>query len=182
MQAKNAEIRTPRLSLLPCTPADREDFIALERDGDVMHFLNGGPVDHATIDPDRAGFLMPRGTETYVWTGRLKSDGAFVGWFCLYPETTGCAELGYRMARRHWGSGLASEGASALVRWGFEVAGYGEIVACTMAVNSASRRVMEKIGMVHVRTTFPEFPVALAGAELGEVWYACHPPHSSAAP
>lgn len=164
-------IETARLRLLPCTPADSDDFIALEQDAEVMHFLNGGPVDHAAIDPDHAGFLMPRGTETYVWTGRQRSDGAFVGWFCLYPETPLRAELGYRLARNGWGKGYATEGAAALVRWGFESCGYADVVACTMAVNRGSRRVMEKIGMRHVRTDFPTFAIPLPGAEEGEVWY-----------
>ena len=42
------------------------------------------------------------------------------------------------------GQGLASEGAAALVNWGFRSGGYDKIVATTMAVNHASRRVMEK--------------------------------------
>lgn len=172
----NPVIETARLRLLQCTPADREDFVALELDAEVMHFLNGGPVDHADIDPDHAGFMMPRGTETYVWTGRQRSDGAFVGWFCLYPETPLRAELGYRLARKGWGKGYATEGAAALVRWGFDFCGYGEIVACTMAVNRASCRVMEKIGMRHVRTDFPTFVPPLPGAEDGEVWYRMPPP------
>jgi RimJ/RimL family protein N-acetyltransferase len=40
-----------------------------------------------------------------------------------------------------------------------------------MAVNHGSRRVMEKIGMKHVRTRFPDFPSPIPGTEDGEVWY-----------
>jgi RimJ/RimL family protein N-acetyltransferase len=69
-----------------------------------------------------------------------------------------------------WGQGLASEGASALVNWGFRSAGYDKIVACTLAVNHGSRRVLDKIGMHHARTvayTAEPFP----GTEHGIVWY-----------
>ncbi len=69
-----------------------------------------------------------------------------------------------------WGQGLASEGASALVDWGFRSGGYDKIVACTMAVNRGSRRVLEKIGMTYVRTvSFDSDP--FPGTEHGEVWY-----------
>lgn len=164
-------METNNLKLEPCTPADALDFIALERDDDVMLYLNGGAVDHDTVDPAKASFLMPRGTEPYVWTARKKGSGDFVGWFCLYPETEQTAELGYRLRRSEWGRGFASEGAQALIEWGFRENAFGKIVACTMAVNIGSRRVMEKVGMHHVRTDFPVFEEPIPGAEHGEVWY-----------
>lgn len=166
-----AVLQTTTLTLRPCSPDDRADFIGLERDPEVMHFLNGGAVDHETTDPKDVNFLMPRGSEPYVWTARRTAGDAFVGWFCLFPESESLAEIGYRLRRDAWGQGLASEGASALVSWGFGSAGYDRIVACTMAVNRGSRSVMEKLGMKHTRTTFPDFPARIPGAEQGEVWY-----------
>ena len=149
---------TPRLTLTPCTPQDCADFVALEQDPAVMRHLNGGlPVDRATADPN-ADFLMPNGTEAHVWTAR-HHDGSFVGWFCLWPDEAGSAELGYRLKRTEWGQGLASEGAKVLVGWGFEEMAYRGITACTSAENLASRRVMVKIGMTYLRM------------EKGEVWF-----------
>lgn len=169
--AQAAVLETARLTLTPCRPQDEADFIALERDPEVMRFLNGGKaVDRNHPDPN-ATFLMPRGTEPYVWTARQTSDGAFVGWFCLWPEGEAVAELGYRLCRASWGQGLASEGAMALVDWGFETGGYETIVATTMAVNLASRRVMEKAGLHHVRTDHAEWADPIPGSEQGEVWY-----------
>lgn len=166
-----AVLQTTRLTLSPCRPGDRADFIDLERDPEVMRFLNGGyAVDRETADPN-ATFLMPMGTEPYIWTARRTTSDAFVGWFCLWPESETLAELGYRLRRTEWGEGLAAEGAAALVAWGFESAGYEKIVATTMAVNHASRRVMEKIGMTHARTVLGDFPEPIAGSEHGEVWY-----------
>jgi len=166
-----AVLQTTRLTLSPCAPSDRSDFIALERDPEVMRFLNGGrPVDVEHIDPN-ATFLMPRGTEPHVWTARRTAGGGFVGWFCLWPDSATQAELGYRLRRADWGQGLAAEGASALVDWGFKSAGYEKIVSCTMTVNHASRRVMEKIGMTHARTVAVDWPDPFPGCEHGEVWY-----------
>lgn len=164
-------LHTQRLTLAPCQPQDRADFIALERDPEVMRFLNGGRVlDPERVDPD-ADYLMPRGSEPHVWTARLNADDSFLGWFCLWPDAESEAELGYRLRRDAWGKGLASEGAMALVDWGFSEAGYDRITASTMAVNKASRRVMEKIGLRYSRTEHPPWPYPIAGAEHGEVWY-----------
>lgn len=166
-----AVLQTTRLTLSPCCPSDRSDFIDLELDPEVMRYLNGGrAVDVEHVDPN-ATFLMPRGTEPHVWTARRTANGAFVGWFCLWPESETLAELGYRLRRMDWGQGLAAEGASALIDWGFRCAGYEKVVSCTMTVNHASRRVMEKVGMTHARTVSVDWPDPFPGCEDGEVWY-----------
>jgi Acetyltransferase (GNAT) domain len=150
-------LQTLRLTLSPCTPDDRADFMDLERDPVVMRFLNGGyAVDHQQVDPN-ATFLMPRGTEPYVWTA--------------WPESEQVAEIGYRLARMDWGQGLACEGASALIEYGFQICGYEKIVATTMAVNHASPRVMEKSGLSYARTEFLEWDAPIPGSEEGDVWY-----------
>lgn len=162
---------TARLSLSPCRPSDGADFIDLELDPEVMRFLNGGyAVDRRKTDPE-ATFLMPTGTETCVWTARRRTSGTFVGWFCLWPAGEGMAELGYRLRRTEWGQGLASEGARALIDWGFGSARYDRIFASTMAVNHASRRVLEKLGLNHARTVHSEGLRAIPGGEEGDVEY-----------
>ena len=114
-------------------------------------------------------FSCPEEKIPCVWTARRKANGDFVGWFCLFPESEDLAEIGYRLRRKDWGQGFASEGAAALVGWGFNVAGYDKVVACTLAVNQGSRRVMEKIGMKHTRTV-SLIPGDPPGSEHGEVW------------
>jgi RimJ/RimL family protein N-acetyltransferase len=136
-----------------------------------MRFLNGGhPVDHEQSHP-QATFLMPRGTETCVWTARRTSNRAFVGWYCLWPASEKVAELGYRLRRMDWGQGLATEGVSAIVNWGFAIGEYDKIFASTMAVNHASRRVLEKAGLNYTRTIHADCPDPIPGSEHGEVEY-----------
>ena len=164
-------MHTAQLILRPCCPSDRADFIDLERDPEVMRYLNGGhAVDHEQGGPD-ARFLMPRGTETDVWTARRTANGAFVGWFCLWPAGGSLAELGYRLRRLDWGQGLATEGAAALVDWGFTSGRYDRIVATTMATNRGSRRVLEKIGLRVVRGVGADRPDPVPVDEGGEVEY-----------
>jgi hypothetical protein len=93
------------------------------------------------------------------WVGFV--GDAFVGWWILEPPqrpdqgpVDGQAELGYRLLRRWWRRGLASEGARELTRHGFEDLGLDRIFAETMAVNTASRATMASVGLRQVRT-FP---------------------------
>jgi RimJ/RimL family protein N-acetyltransferase len=53
------------------------------------------------------------------------------------------------LAAEYWGSGLATEGARAVVHYAFQTLGLDEIVATTVFANARSRRVMEKLGMRH---------------------------------
>jgi len=58
-----------------------------------------------------------------------------------------CVEFGYRLACEHWGRGYATEGAPAVLAFGFSTAELAEIVALTAAGHTRSRRVMERVGM-----------------------------------
>jgi RimJ/RimL family protein N-acetyltransferase len=58
------------------------------------------------------------------------------------------------------------------VRWGFNQPGVQRVMAHTMTVNVASRRVMEKAGLRYVRTFFEEWPESIEGSEQGDVEYA----------
>ncbi|HEX7744523.1 MAG TPA: GNAT family N-acetyltransferase [Micromonosporaceae bacterium] len=95
------------------------------------------------------------------WAAIERTAGEFVGWFELQPAGPARpddAELGYRLRRPAWGKGYASEGTRALVDRGFTEFGLQRIVATTMAVNAASRRVMEKAGLRYVRTFHESWP------------------------
>ena len=166
-----ASFETARLSLSLVREADRKSLIALERDPEVMRLLNGGRPTPDDGADEGAGFLTSRGGEDDVWAAVEKRSGAFVGWFSLRRVSEGVGELGYRPRRDVWGRDLASQGVSALVAAGFADMGLARIVATTMAVHAASRRVMEKAGLTHVRTIYPRWRDPLPGSELGEVEY-----------
>jgi RimJ/RimL family protein N-acetyltransferase len=167
----STSFETERLSLSLARKADRENLIALERDPEVMRFLNGGRPTPNDGEAEGASFLTPRGGEDYVWAARETRSGAFVGWFSLRVVQEGVAELGYRLRRDAWGKGFGSEGSRALVAKGFAEMGLERIVATAMTVHGASRRVLEKAGLAHARTVYPDWPDSLPGSELGDVEY-----------
>ena len=108
----------------------------------------------------------------------FEPDGQFVGLLMLppahgpdQPDDPAVADLGYRLLRRYWREGLATEASRALLRHAFVTVGVQRVIAQTMAVNVASRGVMTAVGMSYVRTYFPEWDDPLPGSEQGEVEY-----------
>ena len=73
-----------------------------------------------------------------------KGDGAFLGMVGLarvrFAPLAGAVEVGWRLARAHWGKGYATEAARAWLGHGFGTLGLAEIVAFTVPANLASRR------------------------------------------
>ncbi|WP_201272451.1 GNAT family N-acetyltransferase [Verrucosispora sp. SN26_14.1] len=171
-------LRSARLVLAPLADVHLPDEVALDADAEVMRFL--GPVrsaaEVARWHRERLA-VARRSPGLGFWAGSV--DGEFVGWWLLEPPSradqgpvVGQAELGYRLARRFWRRGLASEGARELIRYGFADLGLSRIFAETMAVNVGSRATMAAVGMRHVRTLHLPWPDPLPGAQAGEVEYA----------
>lgn len=175
-----AVLHTRRIRLVPLADEHLAHEIELDSDPEVMRYLGAGrartreEVEHLHKSRIAVAASTPG---LGFWAGFVEAD--FVGWWILEPPerpdqgpVAGQAELGYRLLRRHWRKGLASEGARELIRHGFEDLGLTRIFAETMAVNQASRATMASIGMTHVRTFHLDFEEPLPGSELGEVEYA----------
>jgi RimJ/RimL family protein N-acetyltransferase len=171
-------LETERLVLRRFTPDDLDDLVALHNDPEVMFFINAG----APSPPEEVrGFLnhclarYERGDGYGIFAAVEKSTSRFLGWFHLRPgEGAGPdePELGYRLVRSAWGQGFGTEGSIALVEKAFADLGATKVYAEAIAVNTASRRVMEKAGMRLVRTFQADWPVRIPGDEYGDVEYA----------
>ena len=172
-------LETERLILRRFTADDVDLLVELDSDPAVMRYINGG---RATPREKIEREELPHFFECYerydgygFWAAMEKSSGAFVGWFHLRPRRDGRAdepELGYRLRRSAWGKGYATEGSRALIEKAFTDLGAQRVWAETMAVNTASRRVMEKAGLRFVRTFHQEWPDKIEGDEEGDVEYA----------
>ncbi len=195
-----AILHTARIRLVPLRDDHLEYEVELDADPEVMRYLGNGRardrrevealhrerLARATPVPGLgfwAGFVEEEfakegfGGEPSV--GEPSVGEAFVGWWILEPPqradqgpVDGQAELGYRLLRRYWRRGLASEGARELIRHGFVDLGLDRIFAETMAVNVASRATMAAAGLRHVRTFHLDVDEPLPGSDLGEVEYA----------
>lgn len=172
-------LETERMVLRRFTEADVDNLVELDADPAVMHFITGGrPTPRDEIQHD----ILPHFLRYYdrfagygFWAAMEKSSGDFLGWFHFRPREGASPdepELGYRLRRSAWGKGYATEGSRALIRKGFAELGVRRVVAETMVVNVASRRVMEKSGLTLVRTFHQDWPDVIEGGEHGDVEYA----------
>jgi RimJ/RimL family protein N-acetyltransferase len=172
-------LQTDRITLVPLSDEHLELEVELDADPEVMRYLTGEGRTRAQV---MAAHRMRLATAESVaglgfWVGFV--DGRFVGWWLLEPPgwidnnpVAGQAELGYRLLRRHWRQGLASEGSRELLRHAFEDLDLRRVCALTMAANTASRSTMAAVGLRYVRTFHDDVGDGLAGSELGDVEYA----------
>ena len=136
----------------------REDLPVLLRfraDPEVSRYLGGPEMSTPEFIEKRMEFYL----DCYARYGfgmcalLRKDDGEMIGWSGIQPlEDSGQIEVGYGFDRPFWGKGYATEAAAAFLRYGFETAGLARIVAVAAPENTASRHVMEKLGMRYERT------------------------------
>jgi RimJ/RimL family protein N-acetyltransferase len=165
------EIATDRLLLRPWRPEDRNAFARMNADPRVVEFLPG-PLSREESDASADRIAVHFQQHGYgLWAVEIPSEAEFAGFIGLAiprfeAPFTPCVEIGWRLAVEHWGRGFATEGARAALKFGFETLGLEEIVSFTVPANIRSRRVMEKIGMVHSPDEDFDHPMLAEGHRL----------------
>jgi len=159
------------------TDDDVGNLLELNGDPEVMRYLTGGAPTPREEIRDR---LIPFHLSVYerfdglgTWAAE-SAAGEFLGWFHFRPgpgDDAANIDLGYRLRRAHWGKGYATEGSLALIEKGFTRLGARRVFAHAMAVNAASRRVLEKCGLRLVRTAPYEGTWPVECAEHGVAEY-----------
>jgi RimJ/RimL family protein N-acetyltransferase len=146
-------LETPRLLLREMIEADAPQLFALGQNPNVMRYIPGEPP--VTSHEDALGVLRQRVFPQYAlglgrWACVAKGDGAFLGWCGVkYIEEDGEYDLGYRFFEAHWGNGYATEAAHATCGFARERLRGKRVVGKAVHDNRASRRVLEKVGLVY---------------------------------
>ena len=172
-------LETGRLTLRQFTEDDVDNLFGLNSDPEVMRYISGGkPTPRGKIRDEIIPFhlaVYERLDRLGTWAAGSSATGEFLGWFHFRPgpgaDITNI-DLGYRLRRAAWNKGYATEGSRALIRMGFTELGVERVFAHTLTVNTASRRVLEKCGLIPVRTVPYEGPEVIEGSEHGDVEYA----------
>ena len=163
-------IRSERLFLRPGWPEDWEEVYAGIADEAVVRNLARAPWPYR---PENAqSFLAaPRGNDRYPnFLVTLAGDGRVIGGMGLHLQDDGQTELGYWLARAHWGRGFATEAARAVLSLA-RTLGHRRVEAGRFVDNPASGRVLVKVGFRPTGRTRPRFCVA-RGHEVESVEYA----------
>ena len=144
------ELETKRLRLRAPVPGDAAALLAVLGDPEVTRYHN---VPTLTSLVEAQGLLerleqRQAARETIRWAIELVDTGEMIGTVGLlrFDFEHRHAEVGYEIARRWWGRGLAPEAAAAVVRYGFSVLGLHRIEAGVLPGNDASVRVLQKVG------------------------------------
>jgi RimJ/RimL family protein N-acetyltransferase len=145
----SAILETSRLLLRTFHADDLHQYAELNADPDVTRYL-GGPLSSVESD-EIAGWAQ----DVYEREGigllavERRADGAFLGMcglhhFHAYPDEV---EVGWRLARMHWGNGYATEAATAWLDHGFGVLGLSRVISVAAPENERSIAVMRRLGM-----------------------------------
>jgi RimJ/RimL family protein N-acetyltransferase len=168
------EIETARLRLRTWREDDLAPYARICADPEVMRHLSG-PMTREQSEEQVSEFVRHWEERGFgLWAVEEKPSGAFIG--LLYHEDWSegehRTEVGWRLDRPFWGRGLATEGATASLRYGFEKLGLERIISIAVPENLASRRVMEKLGMtLRGETRFKGYDVVWYGMDR-QVWEA----------
>lgn len=173
------ELRTERVLLREWRDTDRVPYAALNADPEVMrHFpscltaeQSDAMIDTIVANFSRRGFGL--------WAAERLDTGAFIGFVGLsmpgwVTDFTPCVEVGWRLARAHWGNGFAPEAARAALAFAFDHVDLpnDEVVSFTTRENHKSRRVMEKVGLTHDPRRDFDHPLLPDWTERAHVLYA----------
>jgi RimJ/RimL family protein N-acetyltransferase len=146
-------IRTQRLILRNWEERDRDLFYRINSDEQVMEFF---PFrrDRETADRvmDRMRGEIAR--DGFGWTAaEVAETGECTGFIGLHRveieglAREGTCEIGWRLAPEYWGKGYVTEGANALLAFGFTKLDLAEIISFAVWSNTRSTAVMERLGM-----------------------------------
>ncbi|WP_233195016.1 GNAT family N-acetyltransferase [Cryobacterium sp. M91] len=175
-------LQTSRLVLIPLAHEHLEYEVTLDASPGVMRYLGAGsPRDRSVVEKHHQERLDVARDGLGFWAGFLEAE--FVGWWLLAPaddDARGQAELGYRLKPDFWRQGLASEGAAALLAYGFDDVGLTQIFAETMTVNAGSRAVMSRLGLTYLGTRDEGIAGPIPGSDQGNVDYAITRDHWAA--
>jgi RimJ/RimL family protein N-acetyltransferase len=142
-------LTTPRLLLRTFRLADLAQYAALNADPVVMEYLGG------VLSPERSDQIAEWAQLSYaryamgLLAVERRKDALFVGMCGLhhqdwYPDDI---EIGWRLAREHWGQGYATEAATAWLDYAFDSLRLARVISIADVPNVRSREVMERLSM-----------------------------------
>jgi ribosomal-protein-alanine N-acetyltransferase len=163
------DVVTPRLVLRNWRSDDLDAWAAMGQDREVMaHFPGLVTRERAeTMLHQQREFIAAKGYG--FWAVEVVGGAPFIG-FCGIKDVlfetpfTPAVEVGWRLARAHWGHGYATEAARAALAYGFDTLGLDEIVAFLVPSNTRSARVCERLGMTRDPNGDFDHPLVPEGA------------------
>jgi len=165
-------IETERLYLRHIIFKDIDAMFLLYSDPDVMNIIGGQEV---RISKEQVIEDIKKIREQYITNdciGRLavikKDTNEFIGWTGLKNENNvnnhdKFIDLGYRLIKKYWNYGYATEACIACIKYGFNVKKFDKICAYVLENNQSSINVLQKCGFIKIETFISE--------DGNEIWF-----------
>jgi [ribosomal protein S5]-alanine N-acetyltransferase len=150
----NIVVETPHLLLRQFTSADAPLIQQLNSNPNVLKYL-----DEPLLETEEQALhilntiILPQYKNNLGrWAVHLKVNNEFIGWCGLkYRQEQNEIDLGYRLMQQHWGNGYAFEAAKHTIDYAFQQLHLKTIVGRAHIENTASLKILEKIGMQFIR-------------------------------
>jgi [ribosomal protein S5]-alanine N-acetyltransferase len=142
-------LSSKRLYLKEMKVTDAQNLFHLNSDIEVIQYT--GDVMFTSVE-DALNLIENYDQYEKYQTGRLslfdKASSEYIGWCGLkYREEIGKVDIGYRLLKKYWGKGYATEAAIVCLDYGFNTLQLEEIIGTAMIENTASINVFKKLGM-----------------------------------
>ena len=141
-------LTTNRLLLRQLNADDAKEIFALRSNPIVNKYLDrpiARSIDDALAFIKRINFAIESG-QSIFWAISLKTGPELIGTICLwnFSEEKNKAEIGYELLPHYHGKGIMLEAITAIIHYGFEIAGLQKIEAWTVGRNTYSVRLLEQ--------------------------------------
>lgn len=152
-------IETDRLIIRDIEESDAQGIFDLDSDPEVHEFLGKKPIKTIKEAKQVIAFIRNQYVKNGIgrWAIIDKKTSDFIGWTGLKYEQGlrkdfSYYDLGYRLRKKYWGNGIATETAIESLKYGFEKLGLKEIGAAADVNHSASNKILKKIGLKFIDT------------------------------
>lgn len=158
-------IETERLILRELRITDLDHMFELDSDPEVHKYLGNNPVKTKDESRKILESVINQYKERGIgrWAAIEKSTGDFIGWSGIRLNTeynmngfTKYYDVGYRLIKRYWGKGYATESGKATIDYAFNSLKLPELYATTEIGNQASHNALLKIGLTYIEDFYFE--------------------------
>jgi len=152
---KSVLVETDRLFMRPLKMSDLKVVCRLDMDPDVRSFFPEGALSEGQVEREMQRNVGEWERWGYgIFAVFEQETGHFIGRVGFARLDTGVVEFGYLILKEHWGKGYATEATQAILEWGFDNTELECVIGFAPMEHLASRRVLEKVGMVFTHTDF----------------------------
>lgn len=170
------ELKTQRLLLRQWKKDDLAEFSLLNSDPEVMEYLpNLLSEEESNNLADKIINLISENGWGF-WAVEIISDNSFIGFVGLNEPkyelpVKPCVEVGWRLARKYWGNGYATEAGEASLEFAFESLNLNEVYSFTSVANKKSEAVMERLKLENLKSNFDHLSIPVSSKYREHVLY-----------